>query len=946
MTGEQSYRIERKAEACSDNTLSFAPVETIYQHDDFATGLDLTAWVPKANVQTASTKSVPTVVSDASGTSSVSWQNGAIRLHDVANNVGNTGYNFAFIEPKNYAEIIGDKDFDIQVDFSLPNGTIAATQYFSYVRLDMYLPDTAGGQNNMYVGRMRDGVEFSVKINGVQESGGITTTAQSGTLRMVRSNRKMSGYFWDGSNWILLYQHSQPLTADLKPVWTGVVQHARRNEPGGQNITTDVDNFRFNTVGGLPVAKLDLAMNEASWNGTAGEMKDSAAGSNHGSALYSNWIPSVATDSQRGRVGYFSANKSISVPGSGSLQAATSGSFTFAGWIKASSATSNSVILGRPTAIPFKTALVYTTSKGYQFYVNNTTSTQTTVTDAGPYEPGAWHHVVGVADDVSKTITLYVDGQAKNSSTYSGTLYDHGTSAYSIGQYFTGNLDDVRIYDRALTAAQVKTVFDNSMTFKDTGLEAGATYCYRIYPMKSGSCSNWTNHASQIQTTIAANTLPTKPANVSPANGTSNIASLTPTLTATAFSDADSGDTHYASQWRVSTGSGAAFDANVFYDSGAATATNSHTMTSGLTFGASYFWKVRYQDNKGGWSDYSNETSFATVSNVAPNQPVNATPANSATGVARKPTLTASAFVDGDGGDAHQASQWQVSTGSGAAFDANKVYDSGTAAGTISHAVATTLTTNTVYYWKVRYQDSKGTWSAYAAESSFTTTNLLTGYHFNESSGNTTVDSSGNNAGTIINGGTNIFAAASFLGNGLNCDGNDRVSWSYAEGRLKNTFSLEAMVKTSVNHEVEAESTSTTGGTAGQKYVFGANFYNAPDAGMGVSVGMNGISVYEHSGGYMPPIAVYSGSLGTGWNHLIVTYTNKQPRIYLNGNLVRTGLASPRTNVYVTDSVCSDAAPYGYFTGAVDEVNIYSTALSAAEVRGRCEAMKGAGQCP
>jgi hypothetical protein len=102
------------------------------------------------------------------------------------------------------------------------------------------------------------------------------------------------------------------------------------------------------------------------------------------------------------------------------------------------------------------------------------------------------------------------------------------------------------------------------------------------------------------------------------------------------------------------------------------------------------------------------------------------------------------------------------------------------------------------------------------------------------------------------------------------------------------------------------------------------------DSGAGVSVGTNGISVYEHSGGYMPPLAVYSATIGTGWNHIAVTYSNGLPRIYLNGILVRTGLQSPKTNVYATQK--AGGGPYGNFHGSIDEVRIFNRALSDSEV--------------
>src|SRR5206468_81890 len=69
------------------------------------------------------------------------------------------------------------------------------------------------------------------------------------------------------------------------------------------------------------------------------------------------------------------------------------------------------------------------------------------------------------------------------------------------------------------------------------------------------------------------------------------------------------------------------------------------------------------------------------------------------------------------------------------------------------------------------------------------------------------------------------------------------------------------------------------------------------NAGAGVSAGTNGVSVYEHGANYMPALAVYSGPLGAGAAVISVNYSNKQPVLYVQGNLARAGVASSRARV-------------------------------------------------
>lgn len=107
----------------------------------------------------------------------------------------------------------------------------------------------------------------------------------------------------------------------------------------------------------------------------------------------------------------------------------------------------------------------------------------------------------------------------------------------------------------------------------------------------------------------SANTPPATPTAVTPGAGATNQ-SVAPTLTASAFSDADVGDTHLASQWLVRNGTtGAITDTGE--DAG-------HKVTlplSELNFSTTYFWKVRYKDDRGTWSEYSTEVAFTTVAN-------------------------------------------------------------------------------------------------------------------------------------------------------------------------------------------------------------------------------------------------------------------------------------------------------------------------------------------
>ncbi|MBU0456920.1 MAG: LamG domain-containing protein, partial [Nanoarchaeota archaeon] len=149
-----------------------------------------------------------------------------------------------------------------------------------------------------------------------------------------------------------------------------------------------------------------------------------------------------------------------------------------------------------------------------------------------------------------------------------------------------------------------------------------------------------------------------------------------------------------------------------------------------------------------------------------------------------------------------------------------------------------------------------------------------------------------------------------------------------------NSFTMELWVNPTATRANSSESISGTAGISGQRYAIfpanGKNQYTDFHAGAGISVGTNGISVFELSQDYMPSPLVYDATI-TGWNHVVVVYTNRQPKLYLNGVLVRTGQTSSYT-IHPSIDLGEVGAGYGYFKGILDEVRLWNRSLSAEQV--------------
>ena len=88
------------------------------------------------------------------------------------------------------------------------------------------------------------------------------------------------------------------------------------------------------------------------------------------------------------------------------------------------------------------------------------------ITSINSYNDSNWHQVITTVDVSSKTAKMYIDGKYVASDIYSGNLLDNSSSNLTIGGQTTnysynGQVDDVRIYNYALTSEQIKTLYNN-----------------------------------------------------------------------------------------------------------------------------------------------------------------------------------------------------------------------------------------------------------------------------------------------------------------------------------------------------------------------------------------------------------------------------------------------------------------------------------------------------
>jgi hypothetical protein len=182
-------------------------------------------------------------------------------------------------------------------------------------------------------------------------------------------------------------------------------------------------------------------------------------------------------------------------PGDGSFDFAAIESFTIECWMKSGTplgdGTSSQVLVGR-NAWPVQWWL------GMQGGVGDNPGNVSFVlfdslgnfqalrptTPVVPLNDNFWHHVVGVYNGATDTVSLYVDGDTTPVVTINGTGLTGGFTAAAVaelnlgwldsgpGFHYEGTLDEVAFYSRALTPTEIKEHYDNGLAGHGIDYEA------------------------------------------------------------------------------------------------------------------------------------------------------------------------------------------------------------------------------------------------------------------------------------------------------------------------------------------------------------------------------------------------------------------------------------------------------------------------------------------
>jgi len=216
-----------------------------------------------------------------------------------------------------------------------------------------------------------------------------------------------------------------------------------------------------------PVA--EYHMDETTWSGVS--VADSSANGYHGTAQHDADTTSLGKLCRGGAFtdsGDDDINDRVKIP----YQVANGlGDFTVAAWIKTGMSGQQAVISGANNSQSNEFLLFLPNSTTIRPYFKGGSNSYSTASLAD----STWHHIVWLRDDDQETI--YLDGESLGTNSTSGSAVNVSSNGlwlgseqdsvgggWDSGQEFVGTMDEVYVYDRALSDSEINALKETERT--------------------------------------------------------------------------------------------------------------------------------------------------------------------------------------------------------------------------------------------------------------------------------------------------------------------------------------------------------------------------------------------------------------------------------------------------------------------------------------------------
>lgn len=318
------------------------------------------------------------------------------------------------------------------------------------------------------------------------------------------------------ANWTNVRAYSNNLRYDFQVVLyeNGDIRYRyNNNTSNGQSATigleiddSDFVEYSYNSVSvevsfdllfrnqllALPAPLLQYRLDEVSWDGSIGEVVDSSLNSLHGRSFLgantANLSPALGSNIGTCNYGEFDGNNDyVEILDDALLD--FSNNFSVGVWIKINSIPTSGLktILSKDENYEF-----HVDSSGRIFWWWQTAGANATrsFTSATSIVAGEWTHVV--ISFVAGNQKIFINGAESGSATYPENTTTNSdplqlaADQNSGGRYFQGNIDEVNIFDKALTADQARELMEVTRPCSSLNL------CVSSFPDGLNSHSNGT----------------------------------------------------------------------------------------------------------------------------------------------------------------------------------------------------------------------------------------------------------------------------------------------------------------------------------------------------------------------------------------------------------------------------------------------------------------------
>lgn len=269
--------------------------------------------------------------------------------------------------------------------------------------------------------------------------------------------------------------------------------------------------------------------------------------------------------------------------------------------------------------------------------------------------------------------------------------------------------------------------------------------CGGTFNSSTGACNSVVGNFSitaQWQLANQAPTTPTTPYCMGTTNPT-NITTQTPYFSAI-FNDPDTGNT--GNYYEIEVNTNDSFTGTVMWDSGSQnmTATSIGSRSPNIYYdgsslgwsGTTYYWRIRFWDNGGLVSPWSEVQNFTMHSNSVPTAPTGLQTELTTDPIQVTDTTPEFRAIFNDPNTGDTGTQYEIEVNTNSSFTGTVMWDSGlqnmtsTPIGSYSPEISyngTTLTLNgATYYWRIRFVDNYGYVGAWSATANFQMNNIPT----------------------------------------------------------------------------------------------------------------------------------------------------------------------------------------------------------------------------